>query len=173
MLHILAINWGLQVVSMKNNQLFSMVKPVSATIFVGVDGNLFHPVQCEIEWMKCVFQPEKLLFYIKPFQNNDSWTSIYTTNLSEVLRLRRNLLTQINIDFKRNRLIDKPPQQDSKKDLGQHRVLEMRLKKTWTSPRSYHARLDIWILDKNCFVFDTLKKSFKHQPDRANGQTSQ
>lgn len=38
------INGGMQVVSMKNNQLFSIVKPVSATIFVGVDGNLCHPV---------------------------------------------------------------------------------------------------------------------------------
>lgn len=73
--------------------------------------------------MKCVFQPEKFLFYIKPFQNNDSWTS-YTTNLSEVLRLRRNLLTQINIDFRRNRIINKSPQQDSKKDLGQQMSLK-------------------------------------------------
>ena len=40
MLHILFINGGMRVVSLKNNQLFSIVKPVSATIFVGVDGNL-------------------------------------------------------------------------------------------------------------------------------------
>ena len=34
----------MQVGSMKNNQLFSMVKPVSATIFVGVDGKFCYPV---------------------------------------------------------------------------------------------------------------------------------
>lgn len=39
-------------------------------------------------------------------------------------RDRRNLLTQINIDFKRNRIIDKSPQQDSKKDLGQQMSLK-------------------------------------------------
>ena len=73
--------------------------------------------------MKCVPQPEKFLFYIKPLQKNDTWTN-YSTNLSEVFRLKQNLLKQVKIDFKRNRIIDKSPQQDSKKDLlGQHRVL--------------------------------------------------
>ena len=51
MLHILSINGGMQVVSMKNNQLFSMVKPVTATIFVGVDGNFVIQYSAKVnEW---------------------------------------------------------------------------------------------------------------------------